>query len=69
MQIETIPLANRAFDIHNVLVTLRAALPDDAPGELPTACLLTMLVRLSEELAVDLLELPSLLEEPKRGKK
>ena len=68
MQIETIPLANRAFDIHNVLVTLRAALPEDEPGELPTACLLTMLIRLSEELAIELVDLPRVLVEPKRGK-
>lgn len=68
MQIETIPFANRAFDIHNVLVALRATLPDDEPGEVPIACLLTMLIRLSDELATDLVDLPRVLEEPKKGK-
>jgi hypothetical protein len=66
MQIETPLFPNRAFDTRKVLAARRAALPKNTPGESPAAC--PMLIRLSDELATDPVNLSRLPEEPKRGK-
>lgn len=56
----TIDLAEHAWASHNILTTLHVALPDDADeAELPTRCLLSHVLSLTEPLALELMTLGS----------
>jgi len=51
--------SSAAWTIFNILKTMHAALPDDSSdSEIPTRCLISHLVELSEQLADALAELP-----------
>lgn len=51
------PLSVQAWAIHNILITLAAALPDDpADSEIPVRSLLYHVLDLTEPLALELME-------------
>lgn len=50
-------LSSKAWEIHAILSTLYAALPDDAHDcDIETKCLTSCLMRLSDDLASNLME-------------
>lgn len=54
----TFDLAEQAWAIHNILTTLYVALPDDVEeAGVPTRCLLSHVLSLTEPLAIELMEL------------
>lgn len=55
-----IDLAEQAWAIHNIIQTLHVAVPDDPIGsEVPTRCLLSHVLSLTEPLALELMALES----------
>ncbi|CAN7472861.1 hypothetical protein [Paraburkholderia hospita] len=57
-------LSSQAWAIHNIVRTLHVALPDDASdAAVPTRCLLLHVLGLTEQLAMELMDMDMKLPE------